>query len=42
MKGGEKNCYSLLNVQRTAEAKEIKKAYRKIVLIAHPDKGTID
>jgi len=33
------NLYSLLNVLRTANQDEIKKAYKKAVLKAHPDKG---
>jgi len=31
--------YTALNVLKTATAEEIKKAYKKIILVAHPDKG---
>ncbi|KAI0751839.1 hypothetical protein C8Q80DRAFT_1231438 [Daedaleopsis nitida] len=35
----QKDYYKVLGVARDADAKTIKKAYRKAVLIAHPDKG---
>lgn len=38
----EKNYYKILNVPRTASAKEIKKAYRSLALRWHPDKVTED
>ena len=33
------NLYSLLNILKTATPDEIKKAYKKAALKAHPDKG---
>ena len=40
----EKNYYKILGLQRTATTKEIKKAYRELAMIWHPDKnlGTYD
>eukprot|EP00357_Protocruzia_adherens_P022672 CAMPEP_0115005294 /NCGR_PEP_ID=MMETSP0216-20121206/19769_1 /TAXON_ID=223996 /ORGANISM="Protocruzia adherens, Strain Boccale" /LENGTH=382 /DNA_ID=CAMNT_0002371559 /DNA_START=77 /DNA_END=1225 /DNA_ORIENTATION=- len=35
----EYNYYSMLNVMRDCSASDIKKAYRRMVLIHHPDKG---
>jgi len=34
-----KNYYSLLSVQKTAESNQIKKAYYKLSFVHHPDKG---
>jgi len=38
----EKNYYKILGVQRTADTKELKKAYRALALQWHPDKNTGD
>lgn len=36
---GEDDCYELLGVDRSADATEVKKAYRKLALVWHPDKN---
>lgn len=36
---GEDDCYDLLGVTRNADAGEVKKAYRKLALVWHPDKN---
>lgn len=36
---GSSSCYDILGVQRTADLKSIKKAYRKLSLTEHPDKS---
>ena len=38
----DRNYYGQLGVQRDADAKTIKKAYRQAALISHPDKGGTD
>ena len=38
----DRNYYSTLGVQRDADDATIKKAYKKAVLLAHPDKGGTD
>lgn len=35
----EENLYSILGVSKAASEKEIKQAYKKLVLFSHPDKG---
>jgi len=36
---GSKNCYDVLSVERQASAQDIKKAYRRLSLVYHPDKS---
>ncbi len=36
---GSDNCYDILNTPRDSTANDIKKAYRKVSLIYHPDKN---
>lgn len=36
---GSKNCYEVLTVERQASPQDIKKAYRKLSLVHHPDKS---
>ncbi|KAJ7782674.1 DnaJ domain-containing protein [Mycena metata] len=38
MNHDEDDCYTLLGVQRSASAKDIKAAYHRALLAAHPDK----
>ncbi|EDQ89791.1 uncharacterized protein MONBRDRAFT_1919, partial [Monosiga brevicollis MX1] len=39
---GEADCYSILNLERDATAREIKKAYRALALLHHPDRSNPD
>jgi hypothetical protein len=36
---GSVNCYEVLDIDRTATAKDVKKAYRRLSLTHHPDKN---
>ena len=38
----EKHCYRVLNVSRTASDNDIRKAFRKLAILLHPDKPTGD
>ena len=40
MSGGPEDLYRLLGADRSASAEDLKKAYRKAALLAHPDKPT--
>ena len=33
------NPYTILNVSKTATSEEIKRSYKKLILVHHPDKG---
>lgn len=39
---GEKDFYELLGVAKTADSREIRKAFKKLALTAHPDKNPDD
>jgi curved DNA-binding protein CbpA len=38
----DRNYYDILEIERTADEKAIKKAYKKSALVHHPDKGGSD
>jgi DnaJ-class molecular chaperone len=38
----DRNYYDILDIEKTVEDKEIKKAYKRGALIHHPDKGGSD
>lgn len=38
----DRNYYDVLEIEKTADAETIKKAFRKAALIHHPDKGGTD